>query len=87
MRVSHYNQTDSCPPITGLKKCQEGGREGEREGENLDIMKASLLRRAALKIIPKIADTTLHCKAQGQHMHFNRTTLIFFQKIFQIQIW
>jgi hypothetical protein len=29
---------------------RERGREREREGENLDIMKAPLLRRAALKI-------------------------------------
>jgi hypothetical protein len=54
MRASHYNQTDLCRPITGLEKCQEGERERERErereGENLDIMKAPLLRRAALKI-------------------------------------
>ena len=50
MRASHYNQTDPCRPITGLEKCQEGEREREREGENLDMMKAPLLRRAALKI-------------------------------------
>ena len=48
-----------CRPITGLEKCQgergregerEGDREGEREGEIIDIKKAPLLRKAALKI-------------------------------------
>ena len=49
MRASQYNQTDLRRPITGLKKCQEIGRE--REGENLDMKKAPLLRRAALQIV------------------------------------
>jgi hypothetical protein len=55
MRASHYNQTDPRWPITGLEKCQEIGRERERY--NLDMEKAPLHRRAALKIL-KISHLT-----------------------------
>ena len=52
MRASQYNQTDPRRPITGLEKCQEIQREWRgREGENLDMKKAPLLRRAALQIV------------------------------------
>ena len=42
-----------CRPITGLEKCQGEG-EREREREIIDMKKAPLLRRAALKIFRKV---------------------------------
>ena len=41
---------DPCRPITGLEKCQDTTRQTPPDTRVSDIMKASVLRTAALKI-------------------------------------